>query len=109
MQLEPALVIDAVNVFHRAITELQKNKFQSPGYAYRNNEYSYTTETYTSKRCTDNSNVYKQNGSALMAILKKKEVCGRAISTQKSFPYSTDLCNRLLAIFTLIRDTTVDF
>jgi hypothetical protein len=63
--LEPALVIDAVNIFQRALKQLYKN---------RNVYNDFNDRQFKNMKCTDNNYVSPNNGTNMMMKLKGNEV-----------------------------------
>ncbi|KAH3842685.1 hypothetical protein DPMN_116189, partial [Dreissena polymorpha] len=76
--LEPALVIDAVDLLLRALK--QYNKRKSSVYSYNN--YG---RTINPMKCTDSNYVSPHNGSEIMRILKGREVEFNGLSGKVSF------------------------
>ncbi|WAQ98649.1 GLRK-like protein [Mya arenaria] len=80
--LGPALVIDAVQLFQKALKKY--NKQRSVGFSYNNYGRSFSPEPRM--KCTDSSNyISPHNGSEIMKILKSKDVQIDGLSGKISF------------------------
>ncbi|XP_060554333.1 glutamate receptor-like isoform X2 [Ruditapes philippinarum] len=74
--LEPALVIDAVNIFQRALKQLYKN---------RNVYNDFNDRQFKNMKCTDNNYVSPNNGTNMMMKLKGNEIEFTGLTGKVSF------------------------